>query len=164
MAEVQEAFMRLIWLALAKPDVLEASTSKAFNRMVYCLDVIGQSTEQEWQSIICQHGQRLLATEKLIGQSQPSNLDVSRIILKNIDDPEQISAYAQCLVSLLEQTQTNTKPEILEAFAFINELISIDKVHQGTFSAAFLEHLYFKQLIPNLNLFFYRCRDPIYML
>jgi len=144
--------------------------------MVYCLDVIGQSTEQEWQSIIFQHGQRLLATEKLISQSQPSNLDVSRIILKNIDDPEQVSAYAQCIVSLLEQTQTNTKPEILEAFAFVNELISIDKVlnrkqlhfkhnhFKGAFSAEFLEHLYFKQLIPNLNLFFYRCRDPIYVL
>ena len=132
--------------------------------MVYCLDVIGQSTQQEWQSIINQHGQRLLATEKLISQSQPSNLDVSRVILKNIDDAKQVSAYAQCMVSLLEQTQANTKPEILEAFAFINELISIDKVHQGAFSAEFLEHLYFKQLIPNLNLFFYRCSDPIYVL
>lgn len=132
--------------------------------MVYCLDVIGQSTEQEWQSIICQHGQRLLATDKLISQSQPSNVDVSRIILKNIDDPEQVSAYALCIASLLEQAPTNTKPEILEAFAFVNELISIDKQHQCTFSAEFLEHLYFQQLIPNLNLFFYRCRDPIYVL
>jgi hypothetical protein len=106
----------------------------------------------------------LLATEKLISQSQPSNIDVSRTILKNISDAEQASAYAQCIVSLLQKTQTNSKPEILEAFAFVNELISIDKLHQGVFSAEFLEHLYFKQLIPNLNLFFYRCCDPIYVL
>ena len=78
----------LITEALENHVIMNELKHKAFNRMVYCMDQINQSSPSDWHKIASMHIDRLSkSNDNLKRNDEPTNLEISQLIIKNISDP-----------------------------------------------------------------------------